>query len=181
MGDVLDRTDGSFPYIKVFPEEYLGGSLHYGCNLEQRGFFMDILCLAAKNRKERGTLSLEKDVPMTPTMIANALFIPLDDCDRLLKIMAEQERISYRDTGVMVITNFDFYQKQYRRSNKQKEEAEFHAIKRSEEKRARYLANKYPGVALEVLRGDFGFKVIDKATGAVLETMPQEKSKAGEQ
>jgi len=177
VADVLDRKDGQFPYIKVFPEEYLGGSLHYGCNLEERGFFMDILCLAAKNRKERGTLSLEKDTPMTNGMIANALFIPLDNCVRLLKIMEEQERITYRKTGVIEITNFDFYQKKYRRSNKQKQEAEFYAIKKSEEKRARYLANKYPDIVCEVLMGDFGYRVINKATGEVLETI---KDKEGE-
>lgn len=178
MGDVLDRNDGSFPYIKVFPEEYLGGSLHYGCNLEERGFFMDILCLAAKNRKERGTLSLEKDIPMTSSMIANALFIPLDECERLLKIMAEQERLSYRNTGVIVITNFEFYQKKYRRSNLQKQETQAVAIKRSEEKRARYLANKYPGIVCEVLMGDFGYRITNKATGEVLETIPPEKESA---
>lgn len=172
MKDELDRIDGQFPYIKVFPEEYLGGSLHYGCNLEERGFFMDILCLAAKNRKERGTLSLEKDIPMTSNMIANALFIQIDDCERLLKIMAEQERITYRDTGVIVITNFEFYQKKYRRSNRQKEEAQRIMIGRSEKERARYLANKYPDIICDVLKRDLGYQVTDKATGEILETIP---------
>lgn len=175
MGDALDKTDGVYPYIKVFPDEYLGGSLHYGCSLEERGFFMDILCLAAKNRKERGTLSLEKDIPMNISMISNALFISQDDCERLLDIMAEQERISYRSSGVIVVTNFKFYQTKYRRSNLQKGNARQAMEVKSEKQRARYLANKYPGIIIDVLKRDFGYEVKNKISGEILETIPYEE------
>jgi len=169
--DKRDRVDGQFPYIKLFPEEYQGGSLHYGCSLEERGFFVDLMCLAAKNRKERGTLSLEKDRPMTITMIANALFINEADCQRLLKTMEQQERIHYRDTGVIVLTKFEFYQKKYRRSHAQKEKEQKVAIKRTEEARLRQLVNKYPGLTFKIVQTDFGYDVLNKKTGELLESV----------
>lgn len=158
----MEKHDGQFPYIKLFPEEYLGGSLHFGCNLEERGFFIELLCLAGRNRKERGTLSLEKGVPMTASMIANAMYISEDDCVRLLATMEDEDRIFYRDDGVIVVSNFTFYQNKYRRSKTLLADQKSHQIKKTEQEKTRKLTNTYPDEARDALSYGYGDSIISK-------------------
>lgn len=131
------------PYMKLWAEEWLGSSLHYNCTLEEQGFFVALMALAAKNRKERGCLSLEYGQPMPDQAIATALYIDLDTCKRHLNTMIEQDRVGRRSDGVLFIKNFEYYQNRYRRSSgKEKLSPE-----QAEQKERQYLhglQSKYP-------------------------------------
>ena len=139
------------PYLKLFPEEYLSSSLHYNCTLEEQGYFIAVLALAGKNRKERGTFSLEKGQPMPDNIIANALFLDLETHQRLWTIMVQQERLAQREDGVWYISNFDYYQRIYRRSRNAKDTAKQQAIEISQEERTRKYTRHNPDIAKDEL------------------------------
>lgn len=161
-----DNRNQYLPYMKLWADEWLGSSIHYNCSLEEQGFFVAIMALAAKNRKERGCLSLEKGQPMPLPAMASALYIDVETLERHLKTMMEQDRVGIRPDGVLYIKNFDYYQNRYRRSkyitknNHDNPEAK-------EERERGYLHNlqaKYP----DEIRQETLPIVVDKDTGEVI-------------
>lgn len=139
------------PYIKLWSDEWLSSSIHYNNSLEEQGYFIGLLTLAGKNRKERGAFSLEKGQPMPMNVIANALYIDVETCQRLWDRMILQERVSQRPDGVYCITNFEYYQKIYRRSRLSKDMAKQTAIEISEDERLRKKVRHNPDAARDEL------------------------------
>jgi len=149
--------------MKLWADEWLTSSIHYNCTLEEQGFFVALMALAAKNRKERGCLSLEVGQPMPIQVIATALYIDIDTCQRNINKMLEQDRVGKRPDGVLYIVNFDYYQNKYRRgSDKTKPKGE------GQEERERgylhHLQGKYP----DEIKKDIQPVYIDKDTGEVI-------------
>jgi len=164
QNDNNDRT--YLPYMKLWADEWLNSSIHYNCSLEEQGFFIALMALAAKNRKERGCLSLEKGQPMPIQAIANALFVDIETCEKHIKTMMEQDRVGERSDGVLYIKNFDFYQKRYRRSRYMSRNDHDNPEEKEEKERGylHHLQAKYPD---EIKKQPYPVHV-DKDTGEVI-------------
>ena len=151
------------PYMKLWADEWLTSSIHYNCTLEEQGFFVALMALAAKNRKERGCLSLEVGQPMPIQVIASALYISVDTCQRNIDKMIKQDRVRKRSDGVLYIANFDYYQNKYRRSS-EKTKPSSEGQEQRERGYLHHLQGKYP----DEIKKDTKAVYVDKETGQIL-------------
>lgn len=163
-------------WFKVYSRGILRGSLSQSSDIIQLTW-IKLLALENETKFRNGRLEYATNKPYSLEYIAMNCGIDKGLLEGILEEYKEDvnpengtARIKIDDDGTITLNNWERYQVSRERNGEQQQ----FAIRMSEEKRARYLANKYPGIIIDVLKRDFGYEVINKTTGEVLETLPSE-------
>ncbi len=97
-----------YPFIKWYPKNWLHGSARFDCTSEERGIFLDLVCMANESRN-RGVIQANETTPYPHKYIAQQINVPVKTLDRCLRKFENQERIHENETGIHII-NFGYYQ-----------------------------------------------------------------------
>lgn len=163
-------------WFKVYSRGILRGSLSQSSDIIQL-IWIKLLALENETKFRNGRLEYIAGKPYSLDYIAMNCGIDKGLLEGILEEYKEDinpengtSRITIDDDGTIILNNWEKYQV----SKERKEEKQQYAIRMTEEKRARYLANKYPGIVCDVILRDFGYEVRNKTTGEILETIPIE-------
>tara|TARA_Y100000310_G_C20676615_1_gene813440 strand:+ start:468 stop:977 length:510 start_codon:yes stop_codon:yes gene_type:complete len=162
-----------YQWFKLNSYGVLRGSIVAQLTLEEQMVWIKLLAFASEQRN-RGIIQRAVGIPWGMKELADQLQIPEYLLLSTIEKCMEDEnagdptktRIMMLPDGSISITNWHKYQ------NKELKHKIFN--ERPEEQRkaiTRYYTNKYPKEALDVIFGDYGYKVVVKSTGEVKETV----------
>lgn len=161
-------------WFKVYSKGILRGSLSQSKDIVQLTW-IKLLALENETKFRNGRLEYGPGKPYSLDYIAMNCGIEKELLEGILEEYKEDvnpedgsPRITVDMDGTIILNNWEKYQV----SRERKEDQKQFSIKKSEQQRLRYLANKYPGITVEVIERDFGYVVIDKKTGQELEQIP---------
>lgn len=104
------------PWLKVYPVGWVDGSIRATMTAEQRGVWIDLLCLASVSRV-RGCVCRSKGLPFTRAEIATRLKISEALLNETIALCCadkntddEEYRMKVDESGCLFIVNFDKYQ-----------------------------------------------------------------------
>lgn len=100
-------------WIKLWPDDWLKGSIRFDLNSEERGVWVDLLALAGNCRQD-GIISANQSTSYPHSYIAGILNIPEQLLDHVLEKCKQSGRISENEHGIK-ITNWGKYQSEYDR------------------------------------------------------------------
>lgn len=159
-------------YYRNFGLNWLDGSIRVDLDSAGRGIWADLLALASVSRRA-GYLERSKGIPYTIQEMAQRFRVDEDMLMRTIAVCENEGRLSHTDDGTFYITNWDNYQ-----DIKLGEELNSHKFKKvkkplSEAQKKAILRrwnNQHPDIAADVITHDFGYTIINRATGEELET-----------
>ena len=106
------------PWIKLFIDECLTGTIREELSTEERCVWYDFLLLAGKNRV-RGCISANETQAISPRRVAAILNVKENVISHCVGKFIENGRITVDKAGIIHITNWDNYQySSYDRSKK---------------------------------------------------------------
>ncbi len=97
------------PWIKLFVDECLRGTIREDLTAEERGIWYDFLILAGANRV-RGRISANETQAYTTARVAAILNVKENVISRCIVKFLAQGRIAVDEAGIIDITNWDGYQ-----------------------------------------------------------------------
>lgn len=97
------------PWIKLFVDECLRGTIREDLTAEERGVWYDFLVLAGANRV-RGCISANETQGYTVARVAAILNVKENIISRCVGKFLEQGRITIDDRDIISISNWDGYQ-----------------------------------------------------------------------
>ncbi len=100
-------------WIKLWPNEWLKGSIRFEFTAEERGVWADLLALAGNCRQD-GIISANQSMPYPHSYVAGILNISVELLDHVLEKCKQSGRISENEHGIK-ITNWGKYQSEYDR------------------------------------------------------------------
>lgn len=163
-------------WLKLNSKGILRGSLARADNVTQL-IWIKMLAMANETRDRDGYLRYKKGEPYSLDFIATICNITRQQLDMAIDdflddIRDGKPRIDFTDDGSIKLNNWSYYQ------DKPPTIDAPPRLKKaiSDEQRqkiARRYANMYPKVSIEVLNHDFGYQVIDKKTGEILEEIKE--------
>lgn len=115
------------PWIKLFVDECLRGTIREELTAEERGIWYDFLVLAGANRI-RGRISANETQGYSAARVASILNVRENTVSRCVGKFLEQGRITVDENDVISISNWEGYQyssydrqKPYREATKPEE------------------------------------------------------------
>ena len=105
------------PWIKMWTEEWLDGSIRIELTPEERSVWADLLAMAGRSRN-LGFIQSNNDVPYSHDYLASRFQIPLELLNKSLKKFIQQGRIIENGKGIEIVS-WKKYQKVERRVPKE--------------------------------------------------------------
>ncbi len=170
-----------YDWFVIHSKGWLTGSIRAQLTPAERGVWADLLALANESRIE-GVVCMAKGIPYEREYLADILRIPVDLLNSTIDKCIKDEnaddprtRIMLDDAGCLIIANWEKYQPKARKGKDEEAKAQTKHHKTEAEIKAilRGYANKYPDVGLDVVFHDFGYQVVNKATGEIYDTIKQ--------
>ncbi len=160
-------------WIKLSTYGILRGSIVAQLSLEEQAIWVKLLAFAGEQR-DRGIIRRSKGIPYSMADLASQLTVPeyllISTIEKCTEDGNAEDpsltRIMILDDGSILIGNWAKYQNRPLTDANKKVSPLPEAIRKQI---ARRYANQYPGVVIDVIQNDFGFSVVDKKTGEILE------------
>lgn len=106
------------PWIKLWTEEWLDGSIRMDLTADERSVWADLLAMAGRSRQP-GVIQANEDSTYSHIYLAGRFQIPLELLERTLEKCKQQNRISENSSGIEII-NWKKYQQQHPKSTSTK-------------------------------------------------------------
>lgn len=156
-------------WLKLHNYGWLTGSIRSELSPDERSVFIDLLCVA--NLPPRlGYIERTENMPYELPWLANYLVVPLEIvCSTILKCVL-QDRIEVMASGVLRISNWDYYQNPNGAEPLSGRELELH-----QRKQLQRLMATYEGDVMDFVVKNVRF--INQDTGEILPYVPYQEDK----
>ena len=101
------------PWIKLWTEEWLDGSVRETLSMQERAIWIDLLTLAGRSR-QRGLIQSGENVPYSHKYLAERFQVPIELLEVTLQKCIKQKRISEDGNGIRIL-NWKKYQSEFKK------------------------------------------------------------------